>query len=165
MDKKNLERIELALKLHAPKWAGTTDEMATFGLPDFLVEVGKEVGDPNLEGLVQDMIAKEVHHRQVSRDDIHLVKEERELAPQYSYEWWCDYEVLMVRDPDYLYNNSRVVNHFVWSRLLKRAGLTAETIPADAMLAILTFDLINITHPRLRPTGRPYRLVRAFGPF
>jgi hypothetical protein len=70
-----------------------------------------------------------------------------------------------MRDHDYLYNSSRVVNHFIWSKLLKGAGLTAETIPADAMSVILTFDLINTTHPRLRPTGHPYRLVRAFGPF
>jgi hypothetical protein len=37
MDKKTLERIELALKLNAPKWAASTTEMnAAGGLPEFV---------------------------------------------------------------------------------------------------------------------------------
>lgn len=165
MNKHTLERVELKLKLNAPKWAGTTAEMVSFGLPDFLAEVGKEVEDLELDSLLQDMVKKETHHRHVTLSDLQITKEERKLVEMYTYEWWCDYDVRMMQDHDYLYNSSRVANHFIWAKLLKDADLTAETIPADAMSVILTFDLMNTTHPRLRPTGHPYRLVRAFGPF
>jgi hypothetical protein len=165
MDKHTLEYVELKLKLHAPNWAGTTAEMVLFGLPDFLTEVGMAVGDLDLGSLLQDMLAKEAHHRQVTLKAVHLTKEERKLVEIYSYEWWCDYDVQMMKNHDRLYNTSRVVNQFIWTKLLREAKLTADTIPADAMSAILTFELMNTTHPRLRPTGSPYRLVRAFGPF